>query len=136
MKTWLFCPLYNIKNSEILEADCLQEMQDNKQFAQYIHGTREELYNYKQNCTTDIMKYISIMLSCVNARTNVYMDLIPFVADRVYTNKELRNKVGLSDSEMREIKTVIQEAKLKKEMIENMEYGVPIINSKNKFWFS
>jgi DNA-binding Xre family transcriptional regulator len=64
------------------------------------------------------------------------MDLIPFVADRVYTNKELRNKVGLSDSEMREIKTVIQEAKLKKEMIENMEYGVPIINSKNKFWFS
>jgi hypothetical protein len=26
--------------------------------------------------------------------------------------------------------------KEEKEMIENMEYGVPIINSKNKFWFS
>lgn len=129
MKTWLFCPLYNIKNSEILEADRLQKMQDNyKQFTQYIHGTKEELYNYKKNCTTDIMKYISIMLSCVNARTNVYMDLIPFVADRVYTNKELRNKVGISDSEMTEIKTVIQEAKLKEEMIENIEFGVPIIS--------
>lgn len=137
MKTWFIGPLYDLKNPDIVTEEMMtagntannllgEEMPEaHEPETQFIHATIKELENYKHNCSTTVMKYIGIMLACVNARTNMYMDIVPFVADRTYTDDELRNKAGLSDDEMEEIRTVVSEAKTKKTMVENMEFGVP-----------
>ena len=89
-----------------------------------VADTIEEIENYKKNCHLAIMKYVGIMLSCVNARTNIYKDFIPFVADKTYTDNEIFDKLELTRAERKEIMEVIESAMTSKEMIDNMEYGI------------
>ena len=116
IKAWFFSPLYEMNNSEITDRNI------NPRYI--VADTVEEIENYKKNCHLAIMKYVGIMLSCVNARTNIYKDLIPFVADKSYTDDEIFDKLELTRAERKEIIEVNKAAKSSDKMIENMEYGI------------
>ncbi len=115
LKSWFFSPLYEVNNSELTDRNI------NPRYI--VADTVEEIENYKKNCHLAIMKYVGIILSCVNARTNIYKDFIPFVADKAYTDNEIFDKLELTRAEKKEIKEVIESAITSDEMIENMEYG-------------
>ncbi len=116
IKSWFFSPLYEMNNSEITDRNI------NPRYI--VADTVEEIENYKKNCHLSIMKYVGIMLSCVNARTNIYKDLIPFVADKSYTDDEIFDKLELTRAEKKEIMEVNEAAKSSDEMIKNMEFGI------------
>jgi hypothetical protein len=117
IKSWFMCPLYDMNNPEI---DCKSD----SEMPQFIVAdTVHELRNYMENCKLSVMKYVGIMLACVNARTNVYNDVIPFVADKLYTDEELYDELELTRAERNEIRNVIISAIDSDEMIENMEFG-------------
>lgn len=117
LKTWFLCPLYDVLNPDI---DCGSDS-EMPQFM--IADTVGELENYKENCSLKTMKYIGIMMACINARTNVYCNVIPFVADRVYTDEQLYDELELTRAERTEIENVVDAAMNSEEMIHNMEFG-------------
>ena len=117
LKTWFLYPLFDVLNQEI-------DSKSANNAPQYIVAdTVAELENYKKNCFLKTMKYIGIMLACINARTNVYSNAIPFVADRVYTDDELYRELELTSKEKKEISDVVETAMNSTEMIHNMEFG-------------
>jgi hypothetical protein len=113
-------PLYSQEYQEVIP----NEPEKQKNYSEWIHGTREELENYKANCNLDVMKYVSIILSTINSRTNIFRTVVPFISQTQFTNRTIASYIGLDDDEIREIKDVINSQIKNIEMIHNMEFGI------------